>query len=298
MKRIALFFIFLFVLFFWADHFCAKKTDGFTFLGISSKRPFRKGWQSRPLTEEENGELARALAQKFTYFGCGGQCFVFFSEDQKYAIKFFKQRLYGLPLWLKIAPLPWPFHRYYAKKKFSRQDKLERDFASYKLAFDELKEESQLVYIHLNQTDSLKKEITLVDKLGIHHQLALDNVDFVIQKKADLIYPRIDQLMSEGKISESKQIIQQTLTLILTRCKKGFADRDPNIRTNCGLIGKNAVKIDVGKIVRNSAMKIPEIYKKELSRISEPFKKWIDEKHVSLSEYFEEELARLMEEEE
>jgi hypothetical protein len=292
MKRL----IFFCLLYFLASNFCVKKTDGLTILGISSDRPFQKRWETRQLTHDEEQELKDALSQKFTYFGCGGQCFVFFSEDQKYVLKFFKQQLYEMPLWMRFFPLPWPFHRYYAKKKFRREDKLDRDFSSYKIAFEELKDETEVLYVHLNQTQDLKQIITIVDRLGIEHYLHLDDFNFVIQKKAKLIYSTIDQFMSQGNRAECKQIISQTLRLILMRCKKGFSDRDPNIRTNCGFIGKTAIKIDVGKIMRSDEMKMPEIYKKELTRIAEPFKNWIDENHPSLSKHFEEELSKILEE--
>ncbi len=277
--------------------FCLKQTDGFTLTGIQTTRSHHPEWETRALTAQEEVEFQEAVAQKFTYFGCGGQCFVFFSEDQKYALKFFKQSLYELPLWLKYIHLPWPFSRYQAKKAWKRQDKLSRDFGSYKLSFDELKEESQLIYVHLNKTTHLHKEITLIDRLGITHKLALDEYDFVLQKKADLIYPKIDTLMHVGNLEKSRETITHVLRLIHTRCTRGFSDRDPNIRTNCGLVEDLAIKIDVGKIGRDDTMKVPAIYKNELLRISQPFKIWIDQNHPQLSEHFEKELNKLMEEE-
>ena len=46
----------------------------------------------------------RALSQNYTYFGCGGQAYVFFSEDGKYALKFFKQRHFREPTHLNYIP--------------------------------------------------------------------------------------------------------------------------------------------------------------------------------------------------
>ncbi|MFI5335125.1 MAG: hypothetical protein ACHQT8_08255, partial [Chlamydiales bacterium] len=92
---------------------------------------------------------------------------------------------------------------------------------------------------------------------------------------------------------EAKNAISQIIHLIVTRCQKGYHDRDPNIRTNCGFIEDRAVKIDVGRFVKNESMKNQEVIKKEVVRITAPFKEWISTDYPQLLPHFEEELARL-----
>jgi hypothetical protein len=274
--------------------FCIKKTDGFTVAGVCSNRPYNSAWETRSLSNEENAEIAHVLKQKYTYFGCGGQSFIFFSEDGKYALKLFKQCKFTLPLWLKYVRIPWVLDRYREKKIWTRQDKLMRDFTSYKIAFEELQEETGIIYVHLNKTNYLQSTLTIVDKLGINHHLDLDSLDFVVQRHADLVFPRITMLMTAGKIDEAKQAIASVLNLIVTRCKKGFHDRDPNIATNCGFIKDHAIKIDVGRFVRIDQMKQPEVYRKEVVRISHPFQEWIGTNHPTLSPFFQEEIDRIL----
>lgn len=96
--------------------FCLKRTDTFTITGISSNRPFDPAWQTRPLSEQEQKEFDAATAQKYRYFGKGGQCYAFFSEDGQYVIKFFKQKVYTIPLWHHFIPIPFVFDRYKEKK--------------------------------------------------------------------------------------------------------------------------------------------------------------------------------------
>ena len=150
-------------------NFCIHETSKFSINEIASKRPFNSAWDLKPLSPPEKKEVLQALSQSFSYLSYGGQCFVFQSADQKYVIKFFKQSLYELPLWLKFTPHPWPIQRYYEKKRLHRIDKLQRDFESYKISFEELKEESALLFVHLNKSFDLHKEITITDRLGISH---------------------------------------------------------------------------------------------------------------------------------
>ncbi len=255
--------------------FAIKQTDGFTLWGISASRPYDPRWQTRALTQEESFHVEKALKQPYVYFSKGAQTFVFLSQDGEYIIKFFNQHLFTPSKWLNLLPLPSWLQRYRYKRNWKRQDKYERDFASYKLAFEELKEQTAVFYVHLNPSQELKKSITIKDKLGIAHQVDLDRMDFILQKKAEQVHEHISFLMNKHEEEKAKEAINQVFLLILTRCKKGYKDRDPSIETNCGFINGGAIKIDVGRLERCEAMAHPSVYIKELESITLPFKRWI-----------------------
>ncbi len=271
--------------------FCLKETDGFTVGSILSSRPYNSLWETRSLRTDEHKEVLRALDQSYTYFGCGGQSFIFFSEDKNTVLKVFKQQKFKTPLWIRALYFPF-LNRYREKKIWSKEDKLVRDFTSYRIAFDELHEESGVLFVHLNPTNSLKKQIKLIDRLGIHHLVDADQLDFVVQKRAELVYDRITRCMAQGKIHEAKKAISSVLQLIKTRGKKGYHDRDPNIRTNCGFVGDKAIKIDIGRFVKREEMKDPEILQRELCRIAEPFRIWLQEEYPELACHLEQELKK------
>ncbi len=278
-----------------AATFSWKHTDKFTITGISSSRPYNPSWETRPLSPEEKTELDNAINQQYHYLGCGGQSFIFLSADKNYVIKFFKQRVFEMPLWLRYIHLPWKLDNYRKKKLWKRQDKLERDFTSYKLSFEELKPHTGVLFVHLNKTCFLKKQLTLVDKLGISHNVDLDQMDFLIQKTAILAVDKISDHMREGKPEQARAAIRSILYLIVDRCKKGFHDRDPNVRTNCGFIGNQAIKIDVGRFIADPNMPIPSTYIKEVERISKPFREWLATYEPSLVPILDEELILLKE---
>ncbi len=279
-------------LYFPLSHFCEKETDTFTIGAISSNRPFEPAWQTHPLSSNEKRELEHALSQKYRYFGKGGQCYAFFSEDGNYVIKFFKQRVYKIPLWHHLIPIPYVFDRYKEKKKLKRLDKIQRDFFSYKVAFEDLQQITGLLYVHLNPTQDLKRSVTIIDLLNIEHHLDLDKFDFIVQRRADMIYPTLTRLIGEQDRDHARRIIDQVVELILYRCHKGYEDWDPNVRTNCGLLNDRVIKIDVGRFIENEQMKSKQMCSSELVRITTPFKEWLNNQDPDLASYCDQAMAK------
>jgi hypothetical protein len=297
--------VFIIVTFPFLDSFCKKQTDGFTLLGIQSSRPYNPKWDVHPLSSAELKEAADALSQKFHYLSCGQQSYVFLSEDKQYVIKFFKQKIYDLPLFDSI-PHSW-LTRSQQKKIAKKRDKLHRDFTSYKLAFDELKDETALILVHLNKTDFLQKKLCIVDKLHIEHQIDLDNIEFILQKKAELVCPRLDRLVKEGKIAQARESLSSLLQLLLTRYKKGIFDSDPDFDKNFGFINDHPVQIDIGRFskkqyvsshhlaknasyITNRRKRNKVLYysrKEDPPCINERFPKWLKEHHPDLAIFFE-----------
>lgn len=266
--------------------FCIKQTDSFTILAISSNHPYRSEFFTHPLTKEEEKELNKALNQPYRYFGQGGQTYVFFSEDGNYVIKFFKQRLFR-PSWiLNHLPLPPFLHKFRAKKNWKRKDKMRRDFFSYKVASEELKNETGILYSHLNPTKHLQVKLSIQDRLRIWHTLDLDHFDFIVQYRADLAFDKIEYLLMQDKIQEAKEAIAQVFALIAKRAEKGFRDRDPNIQTNCGFIGNQAIKIDVGRFMPSEEIKNKETRNEDILKITAHFEDWIRTNHPNLLPHY------------
>ena len=75
--------------------------------------------------------------------------------------------------------------------------------------------------------------IPLFDRVKNEYQIDLDAYEFVIQQKASLIKPTIDNLMYMGNTRGAKQRIRQTFELLQHCAKRGIQDTDG------ALIGKN-----------------------------------------------------------
>lgn len=236
--------------FVFAARFTRKCTDGFTITGIHSSYA---DW------EVNNPTLPEVFDQKFTYLGSGGQCFVFASEDGSYVLKFFKYR-----------------------------KKINRDFASYKLAMEQLPEETGLLYVHLKKTDELQTLAKIVDKLGIEHEVDLDKVNFILQKRAELTYPHLLHLVESNDIGAAKEAIDSLCSLIKGRCQKGIHDDDAKIHRNCGFIGNRAVIIDVGRFKADPRRQDPNVQSADLIKCTEKLKCYLDEISPELATYLDE----------
>ncbi len=264
--------------------FCNKQTDGFTLQKISSALPYDERFATPLPQGEELSSLQTILNQKFTYLGSGGQCYAFASDDDKYVIKFFKHHLRRQSPLYRMLPLPPSLAKRRTESLLKKEKKLERDFLSYKLSFDELKEETGLIYVHLNKTKTLHFSTTLVDKIGLAHTIALDPLEFVLQRKADLVYPKIDALMAKEEKELAEKLIASTVDLIVSRCKKGIFDEDARIHRNFGFLENKAILIDAGRLRKDLTREEKNIYQKDVKQITERMRVWLAKNHPELEE--------------
>ena len=279
--------------FFKVSTFCENQTDKFCLSRIFSALEYNAGWETSPLSELKQKDVDAILDQKFIYLACGGQCWAFLSEDGTSVIKFFKHHRRTLPVWIKALPLPAILSEKRKKRLQKKEGKLVRDFASYKLSFERLNQETGVLFVHLNKSKNLKKRLTIVDKLGIEHTISLDDVEFVLQRRADLVYPHIKALVKNNDRKGAEAAIRSIVDLIVTRCKKGVFDEDPRIHRNFGFIGGQALIIDVGRLVNDPQRKKSEVYIRDLHKITIRFREWLLKKHPTLAPVLDQEIERV-----
>lgn len=215
---------------------------------------------SPPLSAPELVEVQKILAQPFTFLGSGGQAYAFLSQDGKSVLKLFKHHHLNNFSGLKALPLPEIATSFIqAREKHQAQF-----FQSCKIAFDELREETGLLYMQLNKTNQWKRSITLIDKLGISHQIDLDNLEFALQKRASLAHSTVKKMIRDGKKEEAKRAIASILNNVASRCQKGIKDNDNGFRRNTGLLNGQAVAIDIGSFSKDPALAQRQNLQKEV----------------------------------
>lgn len=279
------FFLFFISLFLGIDRFVHHKSMHFSLDKITSHHSYSPEWVIPALSAEEQKELDQILNQKFTYYSKGSQSYVFISEDKKHILKFLKQHKLRPKSWLAYIPLS--FNPYYQEQLFKKA-KCRTTFNACKTAYMELKKESGLIYIHLNRSPDLHKKVTIFDKNGKHHVVNIDKTNFYVQKRAQLIYSRIAELMHDGNVEGAKQIISSVFALIDFLGKKGIVDNDPILRKNFGLIDDVAVQIDIGKMRIDPERQRNLAYKQEIGSITNSFKLWLKKNYPELTDYFSE----------
>ena len=269
-------------------------TAGFMVSNIVSDFSFQPQWEVRPLSKKEAQEVAYAINQPYHYLGKGCQSYVFESEDGQYVIKFFKYQRYRLQPWLAYFP-PLPAVVAYRQEKIEKKwNKLDGFVKSWKIAFENLKEETGLVFVHLNKTDHLKQSLTVYDKVGFQHVLDLDQMEFCIQRRAVMLCDTLLTYKENGDLTKSKALVHQLLRTILSEYERGLADNDHALMQNTGVAQGCAVHIDVGQFVFNEEVKQPAVFHQELFTKTYKFKIWLRENYPELGEYLEQELAQII----
>jgi hypothetical protein len=188
----------------------------------------------------EDPAPAGILSQKFTFLGEGAQAIAFQSADGKYVLKLFKMRRFT-PSWIdQLCP-------HVVRRRLRN---LQWVFNGYRNAYQDLRQETGLVWIHLAKTYTLDQTLAVVDRDGNEHLLDADATEFVIQEKAELIFERLARLHKERKFTEVEKAIASVRALVQSRIDKGYADRDKAVSNNYGFVGNRPIQLDSGRLYK------------------------------------------------
>lgn len=259
-----------------------RVTGGFMESNIISDLSYDPRWETRPLSPEAAAEVKKALDQPYTYLGKGCQSYVFSSKDDKYVIKFFKYQRFRPQYWLEYFSFIPPVERYRLYKVEKKKRKLESVFTSWKIAGEDLRNETGVVYVHLNKGSNLNKNLLLYDKIGMQHDIPLDEMEFLVQRKAAMLCPTIDGMMAKGDVAGTQELLNKLLALILSEYERGLADNDHALMQNTGVIDGRPVHVDVGQFAKNKTVKDPAVYNQEIFNKTYKFRIWLKEHHPEL----------------
>lgn len=271
-----------------------RQVDGFYIDRITTCFKDDPQWDISP-TPEQIERARSVLQQPFYYLAHGFQCFAFVSQDGRYVLKFIRhQRLRPL------FPVEWipdiSFLKQFKESKI-QQGKKRADylFRSLKVSFVDVAYETGLLMVHLNKTKNHYPQVTLVDKAGTEHVIAIDNFEFVLQEKAVHIKPLLANLMQEQKLDEAQRRIDQIFSLLATCAKKGIADNDSQLirKNNLGFLQDRAIYIDTGKLTRKESIKTRSRFEEDLERLT-PLHDWLMAEYPELATYFEEQKMRTL----
>jgi hypothetical protein len=218
--------------------------------------------------------------QKFTYLTKGHQSYVFIGADGQTILKFYRfpshMRRFS---WLK-HPFAYRFSKKRQLIKAYNEEKLRLTFKSYQIAYEELQAETGLLFVHLAQTQDLRQTLHIQDRLGVSYFLESDSICFILQKKAELIFPTLEKLLIKGEKEAAKEVIAQIIHLIEKGSEKGIADTDAVLEKNYGWQEGKAVHIDVGRFVRKN------VSKEERAETIKPLGHFLQERDQELYLYY------------
>ncbi len=277
------------------ERFCFRQTAGFRESKILSSLPSDPRWALPILSVEKRKEIQALLDQPYSYIGHGGTCYCFESKDKKNILKFLKHQHMNPVHWSEKIPLPEALVPLRQKHVLAWKEKLAHKqpeflFTSFLIAYQELKEETGLIHIQINKDDPFTQEVTLYDKIGAKHSISLKDTEFVLQKKAELLFPHLGALTKTHATEEIKQSIHSIIALLLKRYEKGISDRDPNLLINFGFIEGTAIEIDIGSFTKRE--KDPTHFLQDLYTDTEQLKGWLEKNSPSLTDYLDQEIQR------
>lgn len=231
-----------------------RVTDDFRLSSITHEMPHKKEWEIS-INEQQKKELNKIFNQRFSYLGKGAQAYAFVSEDGKYVLKFFKFKHLRPNLLLLSVPPVGPLGEWKQAKILRKEEKLNGVFGAYRLAWGVHQQEAGLLFIHLNKTDDLKKAVEVEDKIGLNWTINLDDVTFVVQRRAETSRKVIYGLLKEGRVAEAKDKIRKIFDLYVAEYKKGIYDHDHGVMHNTGFVGEEPIHLDVGKLYEDPSIK-------------------------------------------
>lgn len=199
-----------------------RLTQGFRVAKMELNFPNRPEWEAA-----SDIEIRPILEQKYKYMGKGAQCYVFESEDGLYVVKLFRY------------------------DRFPSVQKVAKLFDACKMAYTELREETGLIYIHLNLTSNNLPILKCKDPIGRKFRFALDRYRFVVQKRALPFRKALELAKAKG---EMKKRIDQFLQLLNARVVKEIRNSDPNLSRNFGFLEDRAVEFDFGNFYHSPGL--------------------------------------------
>jgi len=271
---------------------CFFHTDSFSLNKI--KPPGDFSFQATlPNSQKDLQNVRAIISQPYTYLTEGGESYVFVSQDQQYVLKFFKMKRLTPKYWLNYIPLPW-----LDKKRLDKIDERERVrqqfFGGLKIAFEQFRYQTGLTFLHLFRTQYLKMKVRITDKEGKSFEVPIDQVPFLLQRKAVILPDYIDSLVSRGKKEEAVRALCQVLELVKSTSQKGFIHTTENVQSDYGFIDDRPIYVRSVYAKEESYPSAPGSALKEVFSLSHSIRSWLERNHPELVPDYLEEVQDLL----
>ena len=260
--------------------FALYRLDGFEEEALYAKVYLQK--KSSPLPED----LLPILSQTFSYLGSGRQCLAFVSTDGKWVLKFINQKRFSLPKWIDSFPLPFFLREKIEKKGKKRKERILAFYKSYQIAYDRLKQDTAIHYLHLD--NACVGKVLLIDPAKRKIEIDLAGSWFILQEKLDPFYPFLERADKE-KWQES---ISSFLELVARRASMGVVDDDLNVEGNIGLKKEKAYLLDPGRLFFDEKVKQSPYFEEEMRKSVKFLRRWIEKNQKKYLPLFEEALDK------
>ncbi len=255
------------------ERFCHHQTAGFQVSKVLSYFPFDERYVISSVTDPQIDQVNHLLSQRYHFLGHGGQGYSFISADGKYVLKLFKMHHMRVPDFIQKMSTVGRVKQLQESWMAYREKKHRKIFSSCKLAYDDLKEETGLLYVHLNTTKGLHPTVRIVDRIGVEIELHIDQAPFALQKKGELAFTTFKKDLLTHNQAGLKKEIASFLRFIADRSRKGIEDTDAGLYRNYAYLEEDLIQIDIGSFRRNNLLQEPSSMRKELLKKTQQLRK-------------------------
>jgi hypothetical protein len=264
-----------------------KKNRFFCVWELYSQTSQHAKWDPQNFSSLSHEEWKDVFSHPFTFIGRGLQSVAFESLDGIYVIKF-----YRFPIMMRPAGfLAKPLSTFSDKRKqlnIKDCENYQNTLASHALAFNFMKAESALVATHLDKTINCPYVVTIIDPLGSRYKISLKDTIYLIQKKGDLLFPTLKNVVKQNDLKILKKIVFSSVFFIYERSLKGVQDTDPMLEKNYALLNNKLFQLDTGNLILNTALKEPAQAMAETLKVTAPLKQWLElESEEGLKYYYD-----------
>lgn len=140
----------------------------------------------------------------------------------------------------------------------------------------------------------MNKHVFITDKIGMKHDINIDDMEFLIQKRADMLCPTLLTFRDKKDLEGAKQQVDRLLAVIMSEYERGLADNDHALMQNTGVLNGSPIHIDIGQFIYNDVVKDPKVYKQELFTKTYKFRLWLNEEYSELLPHVENELQAII----
>lgn len=247
-------------------------------------------------TQNIDPEIVKILDQKFIYLDQGCQTYVFQSQDGQYVIKFIRYSKYELPFWMNCLCFFEKGKAYQQRRLAFRQSKFHHSLRSYEIAGDFMKEETGVVFSHLQPTKCFIKNLQIKDRLGRKFLIDLDQSGFLLQKKVIPLRMKFLEYKKQKDFTKAKELTVSFLKTVQEMAKKKIVNCDYNCVKNSGVLENRIIFLDVGSFFWAKDKGNPSL-KDQMFIFTKHFRKWAIKEYPELLDFFEEELIKFSQEE-
>ena len=267
----------------------ARPSRLFSLQFIESSLPQREDWEAR-LSDDHDRFFYVVSQQALRWVGKGSASFIFATSDNKYVVKFINVSQF------KTAPDPGLIEKTLARKKPGNDPRMEDIFQSARLSFDELSEETGVVYVHLNKTKEKIHGLKLIDSYGQSQRVCGDDTCFLMQRQARPVLKVLTELMDKGALDEAQRRIDQIFDLLMSLARKGYIDGDERVISNnsIGFTDDRAIYVDTFHFFSVKQLNFAQRMHYECQQRLLPLERWLELNYPELGTYYSQKRDKIL----